>query len=163
MKRPLSNTGVTTKDEREARAQSPFGNSNQYSQGQRSTSRVAICTRPSASSLGQQGAVVRGEASGIPKPRWTGQDSVREGNGSHDRLWSQGRARTRAGLGWIGRGSLTSFLTSLSCFLQHLHALADHFFQAYVLNFEEKPDTNTPSQWTPKVNLHCSQRDMTTR
>lgn len=82
------NTGVTTKDEREARAQSPFGNGNQYSQGQRSTSRVATCTRPSASSLGQQGAVVRGEASGIPKPRWTGQDSVREGNGSHDRLWS---------------------------------------------------------------------------
>lgn len=85
---------------------------------------------------------------------WTG---LSEGVGATTGFGA--KAGPGLGQGWAGseRGSLTSFLTFLSCFLQHLQALADYFFQAYVLYFEEKPKTRTrPVKWTPKVDLHSS-------
>lgn len=68
-------------------------------------------------------------------PGSSGEGRGGAGTGTHNRLWSR--------QGWVGseRGSLTSFFTLLSCFLQHLHALVDHVFQSYVLDFGPKTPT----------------------
>ena len=108
---------------------------------------------------GRYGAGVRGEVGGLPSPGRADRNQqgkqleaipgfrAKAGPGVKQGLVrsDSGDGEEGVGEGW-GGGSLTSFLTFLPCFLQHLHTLADYFFQSYVLDFGEKPKTPTHSQ-----------------
>ena len=93
-----------TKYKRKVRSQSSFGNGGQYSQWQRPTRRVAICTWAVWFLPWSPVAVARGEAGGTLKPRWTRQNSMREATRVHNRLWSHGWASSQARLGRIREG-----------------------------------------------------------
>lgn len=69
LKRPPLNTGVTTKDGREARAQRSFRKwQSKQPEVETHQERGPFDPGPSASSLGHQGAVVREEVGGTHKP-----------------------------------------------------------------------------------------------
>lgn len=118
---------------------------NNYQRAQNLTGRMAMCSwaacffpgsAVSSGDGGEAGPQGQVRQAGLNKgSSWEPQQTLEPRKGQ-----ASGQAR------WVGAGLLTSFLTSLPCFLQHLHTLTVHFFQAYVLYFGERSET-THNQW----------------
>lgn len=106
---------------------------------------------------------MREEAAGTPKPRRTRQDLIREATGSHNRLWSQGRARSQARLGRIREG-LTHVFSDIFVLLPPAppHSRRSFLLILCARLWRETKDTDTHSQWAPRVNLSLLGRDLTT-
>lgn len=156
----LPNTGVTTKDGKEARAHGSFRKGNQYIQAQRPppppTRRVTICTWAVCFSPGSPGSngerrggwdtQTQADGTGLNERRnWDPQQALelRQGHDSGKAGWDQTGAHSRLFWRFCPASSSTSTLSLIISSNPMCSTL------------EKNQRPNTHSQWPPKVNLHC--------